>query len=44
MGVGGGREIQEGGDTCKLMADSCYVWQKPTQYCVAIILQLKTVN
>ena len=23
------------------MADSCCVWQKPTQYCKAIILQLK---
>ena len=26
---------------CVPMADSCYVWQKPTQHCKAIILQLK---
>ena len=26
------------------MADLCDVWQRPTQYCKAIILQLKTNN
>ena len=34
-GVGGGRVVREGGDIC---AD---VWQKPTQCCNAITLQLK---
>ena len=34
--VGGGREIQEGGDIC-----DANIWQKATQYCKAIILQLK---
>ena len=38
IGVGGGREVQEGEDICMPMAD---VRQKPTQYCTAIILQLK---
>ena len=38
--VGGEREVQEGGDMCIPMADSCW-WQKPTQHCKAIILQLK---
>ena len=38
-GVGGGREVQEEGDICVPIADS---WQKPTQYCKAIVLQLKT--
>ena len=33
--VGGGREVQEGGN---IHVD---VWQKPTQYCKAIIFQLK---
>ena len=40
-GVGGGREFQEGEHTCTLVADSVVVWQKPTQHCKAIILQLK---
>ena len=30
---GGGREAQEGGDVCILMADSCR--QKSTQHCKA---------
>ena len=38
-GVGGGKEMQEEGDMCMLML--IYVWQKPTQHCKAIILQLK---
>ena len=37
-GMGGGREVQEGGDILTPMAD---VWQKPTQYCKAVILQVK---
>ena len=56
-GEGGGREAQEGGDTCIPMADIWHlliladiwqkyvdIWQKPTQYCKAIILQLNTFN
>ena len=39
--MGGGREVQEGKDICIPMADSCNVWQKPTQYCKEIILHLK---
>ena len=31
-------------DTCTPMAESCHVWQKPTQYWKAIILQLKINN
>ena len=38
--VGGGREFQEGEDICMPVADVS-VWQKPTQYCKAIILQLE---
>ena len=38
-GVGGGKEMQEEGDMCMLMLIN--VWQKPTQHCKAIILQLK---
>ena len=40
-GVGGGREVQEGGDTCISKDDSFYILQKPTLNCKAIILQLK---
>ena len=40
-GVGSGREIQEGGDICILMADSCCHMAEPTQHCKAIILQIK---
>ena len=42
-GVGGGREGQEGGDgdICTLWLIYVNVWPKPTQYCKAIILQLK---
>ena len=39
--VGDGREVQEGGDKCIPVADSCRVWQKRAQYCKAIIFQLK---
>ena len=34
-GVGGGRGVQERGDI------HVAVWQKPTEFCKAIILQLK---
>ena len=34
--VGDGREVQEGGDKCIPVADSCHVWQKPAQYCKAV--------
>ena len=41
-GVGGRREVQEGGDVCIcLWLIPVDVWQKPTQFCEAIILQLK---
>ena len=33
VGLGGGRVVQEGGDVCTPVADSCSVWRKPTQYC-----------
>ena len=40
-GVGGGREVQEGGDIHIPRLIQVDVWQKPTQYCKAIFLQLK---
>ena len=41
-GVRGGREAQERGDICiYLWLIHVDVWQKTTQYCEAIILQLK---
>ena len=39
--VGGGREVQKGGDIYNLWLIHVDVWQKPTQHCKAIILQLK---
>ena len=42
-GEGGGRELQEEGDICIPMADSCWCLQKPTQFCKAIIIQLKYI-
>ena len=42
-GVDDRREVQEGGGVCIPLAESGNVWQKPTQYCKAIILQLKTI-
>ena len=39
-GEGSGREIQEGQDVC-LPIDSCWCFTAPTQFCTAIILQLK---
>ena len=35
------KEVQGGGDRGTPMAIHFDVWQKPTQYCKAIILQLK---
>ena len=40
-GVGGGREVYEGGSYVYLWLIHVDVWQKPTRYCKAIILQLK---
>ena len=40
-GVGGGGEFQEGGTYAYLWLIHADIWQKPTQYCKAIILQLK---
>ena len=39
--VEGGMEVQEGGDMYNLWLIHVDVWQKPTQHCKAIILQLK---
>ena len=40
--MGGEKQAQKGGDICIVpVADSCDVWQKPTQYHKTIILQLK---
>ena len=44
VGVGGGREAQEGGDVLYLWLIHVNIWQKPTQYCKAIILQLKILQ
>ena len=40
---GMGREVGafRMGDTCTPVADSCQLWQKPSQYCKVISLQLK---
>ena len=38
-GEGNGREVQEGGDILYLWLIHVDVWQKPTQYYKAIILQ-----
>ena len=40
-GVGGEREVQEGGDICILWLIHGDMRQKPTQHCKAIILQLE---
>ena len=40
-GVGGGKEAQEGGTYVYLWLIHVDVWQKPTEYCKEIILQLK---
>ena len=39
--VGGGREFQEGGDIYIHMLINVDEWQKSTQYCKTVILQLK---
>ena len=36
-----GREAQEGGDICTIMADLHFCMQKPTQHYKAVFLQLK---
>ena len=41
MGRGEGREAQEGGDICIIMAELLCCMAEPTQHCKAIILQLK---
>ena len=41
---GRGREVHEGGDICTPMADPCWCMAETTQYCKAIILQLKINN
>ena len=38
-GAGDGREIPERRDVCILWLIHADIWQKPTQYCKAIILQ-----
>jgi len=38
---GGGRDIQEGGADVYLWLIHVDIWQKPTQFCKEIILQLK---
>ena len=40
--VEGGRKFQEGEDICMPVADVS-IWQKLTQYCKAIILQLEII-
>ena len=42
-GKGGGKEFRMGGHTCPQMIH-VKVWQKPSQYCKVIILQLKSIN
>ena len=39
--MGGGKGVHKRGDICTLMVVHVDVWQKPTQFCKAIILQLK---
>ena len=39
-----GREVQDRGDMGRPMADLCWCLKKPTQYCKAIIFQLKISN
>ena len=39
-----GREVQEGGMYVYLWLIHIVVWQKPTQHCKAIILQLKILK
>ena len=39
----GRREVQQGGDTCKHIADSRFAHQKLIQHCEAIVVQLKNI-
>ena len=42
--LGVGRKFQEGGDICiYIWLIHVDIWQKPTQYCKTIVLQLKTI-
>ena len=42
-GEGGGREVQEGGDICTPVADSCWGLTENTKFYKEIILQLKSI-
>ena len=42
--LGDGREVQEGGDICIPMADSCWYTAETNTCCKAIILRLKIYN
>jgi len=42
--VGGGREVKREGIYVYLWLTHVDIWQKPTQYCKAIILQLKKLK
>lgn len=41
MGVGSGKEVQEGGDTCVHIADHFIVEQRLTQHCKTVIPRFK---
>ena len=41
MGVGHGKEVQAGGDTCVHIADHFIVEQRLTQHCKTVILRFK---
>ena len=41
---GGGRGVQDGGNTCAPVADSCQCMAKLSQYCKIIILLLKLIK
>ena len=41
---GGGRGVQDAGDTCTPVADSCWCVVQTSQYCKVIILQLRLIN
>ena len=40
-GQGDGRGVHDGGDSCIPMPIHVDVWQKPSQYCKLVIVQLK---
>ena len=43
-GEGGGRGVQDGGTHAHSRLIHVNVWQKPSQYCKLIVLQLKLIN